>query len=111
VPTQVRVLGIPQTLARFAAAALAGEVAAREATDALADEVVGLARAYVPVDTGNLQASIQKGEGGVYSDVEYAPFVEYGTSDTPAQPFMRPAADSANDSRALSVAKAIMDRV
>lgn len=57
------------------------------------------ARQRCPVDTGRLRASIMSTPGrdsrGPYVDigtnVEYAPFVEYGTMRTRAQPFLRPA--------------------
>lgn len=57
------------------------------------------ARKLCPVDTGRLRSSIQATPGrdgrGPYvevgTNVEYAPFVEYGTRYTPMQPFMRPA--------------------
>lgn len=51
-----------------------------------------------PVDTGNLQGSIAHevdvDDNAVYigTDVEYAPYVELGTSRQKAQPFLRPAA-------------------
>lgn len=51
-----------------------------------------------PVDTGNLRASIahevDAGDNTVYigTNVEYAPYVELGTSRQKAQPFLRPAA-------------------
>ena len=51
-----------------------------------------------PVDTGRLRASIthalEESEQAVYigTNVEYAPYVELGTSKTKAQPFLRPAA-------------------
>lgn len=49
-----------------------------------------------PVDTGRLRQSIgvQKIGQGHYrvgTNVQYAPFVEFGTRRTRAQPFMRPA--------------------
>lgn len=52
-----------------------------------------------PVDTGRLRGSIglQKvGEGHyrVGTNVVYAPFVEFGTRRTRAQPFMRPAVEA-----------------
>ena len=53
------------------------------------------AKKNCPVDTGNLRASITVDINGVEAevgtDVEYAPFVEYGTSKSKAQPFMTPA--------------------
>lgn len=51
-----------------------------------------------PVDTGNLRASItyevDTADNAVYigTNVEYAPYVELGTSHQKAQPFLRPAA-------------------
>lgn len=51
-----------------------------------------------PVDTGNLRASVthevDAGGNAVYigTNVEYAPYVELGTSRQEAQPFLRPAA-------------------
>lgn len=51
-----------------------------------------------PVDTGNLRASIthevDAADDAVYigTNVEYAPYVELGTSRQKAQPFLRPAA-------------------
>lgn len=58
----------------------------------------GYAKKACPVDTGNLRNSIthtiDSGEDAVYvgTNVEYAPYVELGTSRTAAQPFLRPAA-------------------
>ena len=51
-----------------------------------------------PVDTGNLRGSIahevDTADNAVYigTNVEYAPYVELGTSRQEAQPFLRPAA-------------------
>lgn len=56
----------------------------------------GYAKRACPVDTGNLRNSITHAVEGdsayVGTDVEYAPYVEMGTSRTAAQPFLRPAA-------------------
>jgi len=61
-------------------------------------EIEGAAKRKCPVDTGRLRASIntkqQKGNTiQVGTNVEYAPYVEYGTEDMKAQPFLRPAFD------------------
>lgn len=56
-----------------------------------------------PVDTGRLRSSItneigQDGEGllaVIGTDVEYAPYVELGTSKMAAQPFLLPALEAA----------------
>lgn len=107
---ETRVIGLPQLLSRFAKAALLGEVAAKAAGDELARDVADEARRIVPVDTGRLRDSITTDGGRVFTDAPYAIHVEYGTSDTPAEPFMRPAADTVDDSRALGVAAAVMRR-
>ena len=56
----------------------------------------GYAKAKAPVDTGRLRNSITHEVDGndVYigSNVEYAPYVELGTSKQKAQPFLKPAA-------------------
>lgn len=72
------------------------------AIGAALEEIGLLAENYAarkcPVDTGNLRGSItyevDAGDNAVYigTDVEYAPYVELGTSRQKAQPFLRPAA-------------------
>ena len=58
------------------------------------------AKQLCPVDTGMLRASITTKvgelEASVGTNVEYAPFVEYGTSTQDAQPFMTPAKKEAH---------------
>lgn len=57
------------------------------------------AKHLAPVDTGRLRASVGRAldrdaqglVGVVGTDVDYAPFVELGTSRAHAQPFLRPA--------------------
>ena len=66
------------------------------------EEIGLLAESYAakrcPVDTGNLRGSIthevDAAGNAVYigTNVEYAPYVELGTSRQGAQPFLRPAA-------------------
>ena len=57
--------------------------------------VVGEAKANCPVDTGNLRASITSEASGnecaVGTNVEYAPYQEFGTYKMAAQPFLVPA--------------------
>lgn len=65
----------------------------------LAIDTQNRARELCPVDTGRLRASITHVPGrdsnGYYvdvgSNVEYAPFIEFGTIKQPAQPYLRPA--------------------
>lgn len=76
---------------RAAAARIAEREAALRANNIRNDAV-----AAAPVDTGRLRQSIglqKRGEGHyrVGTNVEYAPYVEYGTRRMAAQPFMRPA--------------------
>ena len=56
-----------------------------------------------PVDTGNLRSSlthrvVSDDEARVGTNVDYAPWVEGGTSKMAAQPFLRPALDE-NENR------------
>lgn len=72
------------------------------AIGAALEEIGLLAENYAakkcPADTGNLRGSItyevDTADNAVYigTDVEYAPYVELGTSRQEAQPFLRPAA-------------------
>lgn len=64
-------------------------------------EAIGLAaeahaKAKCPVDTGNLRNSIththDKDAAYIGTNMEYAPYVELGTSRTREHPFLRPAA-------------------
>ena len=63
-------------------------------------EKVGLmaernAKIACPVDTGRLRNSIththDKNTAYICTDVEYAPYVEMGTTNTKAQPYLKPA--------------------
>lgn len=55
------------------------------------------AKALAPVDTGRLRDSITTQQFTDYvlvgTNVEYAPYVEYGSSRSVAQPYLRPAVD------------------
>lgn len=61
------------------------------------------AKKYCPVKTGNLRNSIKPAhvtdEKAVYigTNVEYAPYVELGTSRAKAQPYLRPAIENHTD--------------
>jgi len=60
------------------------------------------AQRLVPVDTGELQRSldVKQVEGAAYlfSDKGYAPNVEFGTEEMSPQPFLRPAVRRLNNS-------------
>lgn len=73
----------------------AGQVVRKTALD-----IEARAKAAVPVDTGTLKNSIQAEQVEAFSwqvgtPVEYAPYVEYGTSRAAAQPYLGPAAEAA----------------
>lgn len=57
------------------------------------------AQGFAPVLTGYLKSRIRATAAGlmgrVVSEADYGGYVEHGTSDTPAQPYMRPAAELA----------------
>lgn len=62
-----------------------------------ADFTAALARQLAPVDSGDLKSSIsveKDGDGYVVAPhTPYDIFVEFGTSDSPAQPFLTPASE------------------
>jgi HK97 gp10 family phage protein len=93
-----------------------GEAALEAMQMGAAEQIQSYAKAIVPVDTGDLQDSIQIGHDGdavtVYSDMPYAGYVEYGTSvPTPAQPYLRPAADTVDPDGITSIGASIMNRM
>lgn len=62
-------------------------------------EAAEIAKGLCPVDTGFLRESIRVEQTGgnrlkVVVDAEYAAAVEYGTSKSEAQPFLRPALEA-----------------
>lgn len=77
----------------------------REAMACVAEQgakVKAAAIELVPVDTGALRDSIEMVVEGISTTanaaigatIRYGGYVEYGTSNTPAQPYMRPALDT-----------------
>ena len=67
--------------------------------DAFLDTFFDIAYDLCPVDTGELISSIDGFTDGekveVYADADYAQYVEYGTSKMEAQPYFRPALETA----------------
>lgn len=60
----------------------------------VAAKVAETAKDLAPVKSGNLRESISATENGeVVTTANYYAEVEYGTSTTPAQPFVTPAAE------------------
>lgn len=78
----------------------ATRLAVYRALNAVGLQAEGYAKRLCPVDTGNLRNSITHGfemDGFVAfigTDVEYAAYVEYGTSKTKAQPYLKPAVEN-----------------
>lgn len=72
--------------------------AIEKAFEAIGMQAEGYAKILCPVDTGHLRDSISheyvKSEDAEYigTNVEYAPYVELGTSRQKAQPFLKPSA-------------------
>lgn len=95
------VRGLTETrvaLARVAAQVKAAGVAATaEGADAMVEDM----RARVPVLTGQTQDEIEVRDGeqdgtkevGLFES-DHGPYVEFGTSDTEAQPFVTPAGEA-----------------
>lgn len=69
--------------------------AVERAMEALAITAEGYAKLKCPVDTGRLRNSITHSVDSttayIGTNVEYAAYVEYGTVNTPAQPYLKPA--------------------
>lgn len=75
-------------------------IAMARALEAIGIQAEGYAKDLCPVDTGRLRNSIthtvDNDEKAAYigTNVEYAPYVELGTSKQKAQPFLTPAAQN-----------------
>jgi len=104
----VEIAGSAELTARLENLASRIDEISDEALAELAERIVDDAKALCPVDTGSLKRSIRyerdpdggvviaAGGGGVVNprtrrEVDYAAYVEFGTSRTPAQPFLQPA--------------------
>jgi HK97 gp10 family phage protein len=66
---------------------------ADRARDRVLDEIADDARGMAAVDTGEMRGSIRVDSAGnqVVVGSDHWQFVEYGTENMPAEPFMRPA--------------------
>jgi hypothetical protein len=105
--------GVPNLLARLAAAGIAGEAALKVTIDTIGEAVAEEARRIVPVsdEPPHLRDDIQydSAERKVYTNTIYAGKVEYGGPHNPPEPYMRPAADTVDPAPALGAGKAVMD--
>lgn len=84
--------GMPEALQILLAAHLTATLAAAEEA----------AKAIVPVDEGELQASISHEltgplTGQLTAGTDHADAIEFGTHNTPAQSFLRPSIDTIQD--------------
>lgn len=104
----ITVVGANELIARFLRGVAVGEIAVIEGQEQLAEDVEGAAKAGAPVDTGALRDSITHDHERVYTDLYYAPFVEYGTATNGPQPFLRPAADTVDASESEHAMEAVM---
>lgn len=93
----IRIDGLTEAKATFEALPAAFVEVAGESIHEGTDIMWSEAEARAPVLTGKLKASIGKNERGdglqasVGSSDPIAKFVEFGTNDTPAEPFLFPA--------------------
>ena len=72
------------------------QAAIERALEACGLQCEGYAKLQCPVDTGRLRNSITHEQEGddteiIGTNVEYAPYVEMGTSRSRAQPYLKPA--------------------
>jgi len=98
----VRVVGRERLIKRIKEMLVDAREGAQDETREVAEFIQRRAKEFVPVDTGRLRDSIRINQTGkaAYNvgpgdEVEYAEYVEFGTSRTPAQPYMRPALEEA----------------
>lgn len=88
--------------------------AAEKALLQTAADIVSVAKQLCPVDTGLLKQSIgadpvSASKIRVGTSVEYGKFVEYGTSRSPAQPFLTPAFTQAKSTYAKRLKDALQE--
>ena len=100
-------------IANAARAQPAVYAAARDAVEETTAEIEDLARYLAPQGpTGDLKASIDSRvdglQGRVFTELRYAPFVEFGTWKDPVQPFLYPAADAYEEEYPVIMAKKVL---
>ncbi|MGH7339903.1 MAG: hypothetical protein ACREKH_05370 [Candidatus Rokuibacteriota bacterium] len=96
---------------RLREAEAAIEAGYEEGKRAVAAEVAEEWRRDAPVDTGAFKRSIRSDADSAFTDIDYAPFVEFGTSTRPARPVGRAAAARVERKVGGIVAKAIRRRL
>ena len=87
----------------------------KSAKDGMAIHVEGPAKRNTAIDTGRLrnsEATVIAGDQVITgTNVEYAPFVEYGTSSQSAQPYLRPAWDEGKSKVVSHMETAAQDKL
>lgn len=86
-------MNINQLAARLAASAALAPAHAKSVTEDTAETISEEWAADAPVLTGQYRDSIQAEGNEAFSTAPYAPFVIFGTSDTPPQDSLTPAVD------------------
>lgn len=115
----VRVLGVPELVARMGRGIAVGAEALAVTQHQLAEDVATLAREKAPVgsaadgdeDPGRLRDSIHAEQDRVVADAPYAVYVEYGTVNMDAEPYLRPAADTVDRLHAIDSGLAVLRRI
>lgn len=96
--SNIRVEGVARAKAALARVGRGIETGAAAGTRTGLEAIAELARRHVAVDTGELLESIHlqmedETHGEVTADAPHAGYVEFGTADTPPQPYMTPAGE------------------
>lgn len=92
----VNIVGMNEVIGRLNKLDVASRVAVRSEVTKSANRIRKAARQRVPINTKKLQQSIRarystdKLSAEIGPTIFYAHFVEFGTVDTPAKPFMHP---------------------
>jgi len=107
--TLIVVRGVPEFITRLTAAGVVGDAALQAVIDGIGNEVARQAKEIVPVVSGDLQDSITYDNGRVYTAMPYARAVEFGGPHNDPKPYLRPAADTADETAGLAAGKAVMD--
>lgn len=85
-----------------------------------ANPILNMAIEKTPWLTGNLRRSLHSelvntsnthAEADIGTDVEYAPFVEFGTSKQAAQPYLRPAFDTQQNAAIKEIGDALKAQI
>lgn len=99
--SSVSVKGLAETRAALVKLGLEIRAAAEAATDEGAEAMYDDMRSRVPVDEGTTQGEIEVRDGeqdgtkevGLFES-DHGPYVEFGTENTPAQPFVLPSGEA-----------------